>query len=112
MTEHLMAGMYGPDTTFKSPVTIKYLTENESAIVRGMIGGEGLLGKTDIEESKIWILTPTAYFHEPMEMVIAHELTHILQGQNKTPSLAIDDKAEIEARDISAEVFFYLFPSQ
>jgi hypothetical protein len=109
MVENLMSGMYGPSVEFKGPVDIKYLTSDESDVVRDMIG-EGLLGRTDMDKSKIWILTPTSYFNEPVEMVLAHELTHILQGQNKLPSLLDNNRAEMEARDISAEAFFYLFP--
>lgn len=88
---------------------IDFLSEEESRGIRKYVG-PGLLGWVD-ENLKVRILTPTPYFHQPIEMTLAHEFSHVFQNANKLPAMN-SFASEIEARDTSIEVYTLLFPAQ
>lgn len=94
-----------------SLLKIKFYSESDSAIVRNLMGSNRVLGiarELDNSFYEIIMLTPTKDFKIPVDIVLIHELAHIMDFHNNIMEIG-SETAEILARDIAVSVYFSLF---
>lgn len=91
-------------------ITVKFYSERETEIVRNLINGPvlGLAKQFGGMTYEVLILTPTDRFKQPVDIVIIHELTHVMDFHNNIMNTG-SPAAEIMARDVAVTVYFALF---